>query len=824
MTTPNNPKFAWKRKLDQVLEEPGVPKKSSLGETLSLLPLVMRMRNYVNRERKAGRTPIIDPFEPLDPGPYGGVPLGGIGGGSVMRGWQGDFGRWQMRPGVVEYHTVPADQFSVYIRHKADKPRLQVLYPGRPQSGGLHGWAWELPGKASTYHALFPRAWTVYEEPDPKIRLTCRQVSPVIPHNYKESSTPAGVFVWTIENNGKDPATVGLMFTFQNGTGGENDRAGGHRNRLFRTKAKGGEVIGVELHHNLPPAGGLGPRSAGRDEEEETETPLVEDPLTFAIAAQASEGVEVTYRTRFVTSSSGMDVWGDFANNGTLENVEDERKSSAGLPIGAALCATVEVPPGKSREVTFALAWDMPLARFGDGRAHYRRYTRFYGREGNAAPAIAHDALISYPSWEKQIEEWQEPILADAGLPDWYKAALFNELYYITDGGTIWTDGEEGAPPSKEEPGRFAYLEGHEYRMYNTYDVHFYASFALAMLWPDLEISLQRDIAHAIQIEHPEIIQMLGSGAKAPRKVKGAVPHDIGSPVEDPWYKVNSYNIQDTNRWKDLGSKFVLQVYRDVIATGDKKFAAEMWEPVREVLEYMNQFDLDEDGMIENEGSPDQTYDSWPANDVSAYSGGLWLAALGAAAGLGDLLKKKEAADWYRQQLAKAQAVYEELLWNEKYYDYDASNSYHHDSIMADQLAGQWYAHACGLPPIVPKDHALTALNTIYEFNVKQFEDGEMGAVNGMKPTGWVDTSSLQSQEVWPGVTYALAATMIQEGMSKEAFATAKGVVHMTYNDLGYWFGTPEAWNYMGDNRSPVYMRPLAIWAMQWAWERGKKK
>ena len=38
------------------------------------------------------------------------------------------------------------------------------------------------------------------------------------------------------------------------------------------------------------------------------------------------------------------------------------------------------------------------------------------------------------------------------------------------------------------------FILGHEYRMYNTYDVHFYASWALAMLWPQLQISLQYDI------------------------------------------------------------------------------------------------------------------------------------------------------------------------------------------------------------------------------------------------------------------------------------------------------------------------------------------
>lgn len=37
---------------------------------------------------------------------------------------------------------------------------------------------------------------------------------------------------------------------------------------------------------------------------------------------------------------------------------------------------------------------------------------------------------------------------------------------------------------------------GQEYRMYNTYDVHFYASFALVMLWPKLELSLQYDMGN----------------------------------------------------------------------------------------------------------------------------------------------------------------------------------------------------------------------------------------------------------------------------------------------------------------------------------------
>ena len=41
------------------------------------------------------------------------------------------------------------------------------------------------------------------------------------------------------------------------------------------------------------------------------------------------------------------------------------------------------------------------------------------------------------------------------------------------------------------------------------------------------------------------------------------MPHDLGSPSEAPWVLTNAYNFQDVSRWKDLGPKFVLQVYRD---------------------------------------------------------------------------------------------------------------------------------------------------------------------------------------------------------------------------------------------------------------------
>lgn len=78
--------------------------------------------------------------------------------------------------------------------------------------------------------------------------------------------------------------------------------------------------------------------------------------------------------------------------------------------------------------------------------------------------------------------------------------------------------------------GRFAYLEGHEYRMYNTYDVHFYASHALANLWPNLQVSLQYDFKDSIYAEITEPRKHLYDGKSSNRKIKNSVPHDLGDP------------------------------------------------------------------------------------------------------------------------------------------------------------------------------------------------------------------------------------------------------------------------------------------------------
>jgi non-lysosomal glucosylceramidase len=173
----------------------------------------------------------------------------------------------------------------------------------------------------------------------------------------------------------------------------------------------------------------------------------------------------------------------------------------------------------------------------------------------------------------------------------------------------------------------------------------------------------------------------------------------------------------------------------------------------------------------------------------------------------------------WRAWLERGRAAFDGRLWRGDHYAYDDGGGPSSDSVMADQLAGQWYADATGLGDIVPPDRVEAALRTIHRLNVRGFAGGTMGAVNGMRADGTVDASSEQSKEVWVGTTYALAAFMLGRGLTDEGWETARGAAAMTY-ERGFWFRTPEAYDRDGNYRASLYLRPLAIWAIEEALAR----
>src|SRR5215467_8860042 len=157
-------------------------------------------------------------------------------------------------------------------------------------------------------------------------------------------------------------------------------------------------------------------------------------------------------------------------------------------------------------------------------------------------------------------------------------------------------------------------------------------------------------------------------------------------------------------------------VWRDYVFTGrkDSEFLRYTWPAVQESLEYLRKYDRNGDGIPENGGYPDQTYDVWVVRGESAYCGGLWLGALRAAEEIARSLGDTAAAGEYDDLFAKSQASYIKKLWNGDYFRYDTESEYR-TNVQADQLAGQWYANMTGLGDLVPRNLQLKALRTIYD-------------------------------------------------------------------------------------------------------------
>jgi non-lysosomal glucosylceramidase len=805
----------------------------------------------------------------LDDGPWHGMPLGGFGAGCIGRSPKGDFNLWHLDGGEHTFRSLPACQFSVFEQSEHSPTQAYALCIEPPSDGSLKSWQWypatlgsggaeeqgssfgaEEQGSSfgaeqseiqstGTYHALYPCSWFAYEGVF-QTELTCEQFSPIWAGCYQETSYPVAIFEWTVHNPTDAPITLSIMMTWQNMVGWFTNAispqaastSGGLRGVPVRVRDDGSPV------YEYQPRWGNSTGSYNQwivdnyrvgcllDRVRLHDDQITEGEGQLAIATVTNPSVEVFYNARWNPSGNGAEVWETFAADGSLVDFQDETPAAPGEQIAAAMAIRFTIRPGRTRKIPFILAWDFPVTEFAPDINYYRRYTDFFGRTGNNAWPIVRTALKHADYWKEKIQSWQEPILNRKDLPNWFKMALFNELYLLADGGTLWT-----AADDRDPIGQFGVLECLDYRWYESLDVRLYGSFALLMLWPRLDKAVLEAFARAIPTsdETPRIIGY--NKAEAIRKAADATPHDLGAPNEHPWEKTNYTSYQDCNQWKDLPCDFVLQVYRDFVLTGsnDTEFLWECWSAIVKTLAYLKQFDQDDDGIPENSGAPDQTFDDWQLRGVSAYCGGLWLAALEAAIAIGEILMEdypsaseirevpelesiQETIERYRQWLEKAKPIYQEKLWNGQYYRLDSESG--SDVVMADQLCGQFYAQLLKLPDIVPRECVKIALNTVYNSCFLKFNHAQLGAANGVKPDGSPENpDATHPLEVWTGINFGLAAFLIQQGMKEEALRLVEVVVRQVYEN-GLQFRTPEAITAVGTFRASHYLRAMAIWGV----------
>jgi len=663
------------------------------------------------------------------------------------------------RPGIPGFH------FGIFCEEK--KKKTARLLETQPAGG--------YPGVSSIrYEGRYPFARLRYEDPDLPVSCELEAFSPLIPQDEKNSSLPAAFFRFKVTNPGARAVTVSLMACGRNLAGdwcvGRFNQAAREHDMVslnfYNRKTQAQDPCAGEMSLSLLKSRRFDCSLAG--EWNMQSAPFVFDKDHFSLG----------------------EPWQQFSRDGTLGDGNTERLvSSESVQLGGALAAKTVLKARSSVVVTFVWSWFFP------GFAEGRMYENWFHNISELNLYLARN----YERLGAETRAWHKD-LAALKIDDWLKDALVNNLYPFSS-STLWS-----------KRGRFGFFEAPEVcPLLGTLDVRFFASTALALFFPQMDL---KEITQLAEAQRPQ----------------GYIPHDLGNKRSD--LPSNSTNGL---LWKDLNSKFILLVWRAFLLTGDEAFLKKMYPFVKKAFYWLCACDKDKDGLPDSEGA-DSTFDMWSLRGATAYTGGIFLAALLAlermAGRLGDEDMAQEARLWHK----KGRLQFEKKLWHKSYFiayndcgkelserqiTHQLRSQKVSISCTSSQLLGQWAAHLLGLGYIVSEDKVKKALATILSLNANPF-----GAVNAVLPSGEKDRSNWHTEHVWFGMTYCLGALAIYEGFDKEGLALVrKAWENVSLHALNPWnqpdmVSSTDGSHVFGDH----YMRNMVLWSVLWAMARKDKQ
>lgn len=397
---------------------------------------------------------------------------------------------------------------------------------------------------------------------------------------------------------------------------------------------------------------------------------------------------------------------------------------------------------GEKTEVVFALAWHFPTWTSSDGEELRHRYADAFPD----AAGVMHAALPRAADIEKRIIAWQQPIYISP-VPGLLKDAIINGLY-ILPRNSWWTS-----------DGRFFQSESFTgCPITETFVCRFYGSFPLAALFPECEKATMRSVAAA-------------------QKPDGEIPFGFGTPAgsRSPYYHVQHPIVSP---------EFALVTWRNASLWNDMAYLREMYPKVQAALRFAMTLDKDGDGVVnEDPGSEtgfpaNQYYDVWPWWGTSAYTGGIWLAALRAGEEMAKRMEDPAFAAEMRGWYDRALKSYNDKLWTGSYYRLynDPEGKRVSATSLTNALCGQWFAYASGLGEILPKACIRDHIEAVLRWNVAATP---YGAVNGVRPDGTVDetfpdhSAVITIGEVWNFCTMAVHAGRVREAL--QVFSASYG-------------------------------------------------
>ena len=785
-----------------------------------------------------------------------GIPFGGVGTGSfelradgkAYEWWIFNNGPWTstQENRKLEFLDDKALFFALRVKH-GNRVLVRLLRRGTYELGANpYTMPWLKQVEQIVMEGEPPLARFEYLDEQLPVNVTLTAFSPFIPLDIKNSSLPAAVFVFRLENKSDEEVEVSLLMGLANPFTYVNRGYIGRSEKFEAENLVGIELSGREVPSSSPAfGGGMSLAVIGNCEK-------------FCMAGLPLDPMHRAFNN----------MWIRFRREGSVadrENYESRER------FYALVGGKVKLKPKESREIVFLLTWFFPnhVDETGERLGHY--YENFF----DSSAAVARYVTKNMEYLRSKTLEFHRRLYEDKTVEGWVCDVVGSQLSTLIKCTWLTKDGDFGLWEGLGDE----YFSGPSRAAFNTTDVMFYASIALLALFPELEKKWM-EMNAAQQLSPEKGLYYIVYALAVPENLaefKKRVLHDpsivtdferlmetvrdvIVKTGKDPSGRVMhfftvSLKKPDAYHMVDLMPKFVLLAYRDAVWTGDRAFLEKLWSNMKKAVEVVLRIH-DEAGLklpyhytpagfepmfmsggvlreipdllkpflaqlIGYTGTPIgfQSFDVWSMLGVAAYTSVLWVSALHASSLAAKLLGDDEYAKHVKELLETARENLYRTLWNGEYFDlwFDPVSGDRDRACMAAQLAGQWALTLSGAGYAIDREKVSKALSAVYRYN---FKDDE-GLINGAYPggprpsfagdmrylnrTGLPLAVGMQMDTPWTGVEYAVASHMIYEGMVKEGLNVLKSI-HERYASSGMY------WNHI--EWGTHYMRPLSSWSV----------
>lgn len=664
-----------------------------------------------------------------------GMALGGLGTATLELGRNGAFQNVRVQnqwTGAAPV-TPPGSFLSIHTRTHSGRTAARVL-----QLDGSQGLT---PVKALTYTGRFPLVEIAYQDEALPCQVTLEALSPFVPRDAAASSLPLVFFTFRLRNPNPEPVTASVAISWVNNIGDRRPKSG--------EKARDNEnsVLG-----DREPAVWMTTRAKELAGSEYLLACLSAPGVRYqAVADWCKDAPGPAGPGGAKAADDPVASWRCFLDRGVLPEQSAGKSQSLanGHRPAAAVSGSVELKPGETREVRFALVWFFP-------------YHNDYGA-GSSQILLGHQYAVRFPKGTRDVAQWAfprrqslvdrslawRPLIEQSSLPP-HCRALMCEVLYLLPRISWWL-----------ADGTFVLHESIDCPRINATILDIYTAPVLSALFPELHASSLRAIAAA-------------------GRPDGEIPSTLGiGNIQRHEYRL--FNSGDV-------SVFPIVTAWEILWGGDRQFATDMYPVLKRVLQWgARELDVDGDGIPDVHGI-DQGWDTFPMFGAASYIADQWIAALLAGEKLARRYEDQPFADWCAAVRRKASATAENALWNGKYYDLanDIPNRKRSDICFADQFTyGTVAAGILGLGDPHPRDRVRTSLEHIWRLNVKPCKFVcRMGSNADGSPADQTvhkqqQGAASQSNAFTPVSTAPLAAAAIQYGMVDEGLQLAEATAEV---------------------------------------------